>query len=176
MIVVKLGGSLYAHPSLRSGLNRWLDPLPAPIFIVPGGGALADSVREFDRVHGLGERVSHWVALQSLVATADMVRTLVDRVDVHVVDVHEYCRRNDELPNTWDVTTDSIALYLAMREGADKIVLLKSQSRPLGSWNELAANGYVDRYFPTIAERSTLAIECVNFRVWLDDQRNVEST
>lgn len=175
MIVVKLGGSLYDHPNLRIGLNRWLHSLPAPVFIVPGGGPFADVVRAMDRIHGLGERAAHWIALQSLVPAADFVRSLVDRNDVYVVDCHEYCRRNDLLPHSWQVTTDSLSLFLAMREGADRLILLKSQARPGGDWNELAEREYVDRYFPTLAVRSDLAIECVDFRGWLDDQRNVES-
>ncbi len=175
MIVVKLGGSLYDHPALRTGLNRWLETLPAPVFLVPGGGAFADAVRALDRVHSLGERAAHEIAMRSLLAAADFVRCFIVREGVYVVDAHEYCRRNDDLPRSWDVTTDSIALFLAMREGADRLILLKSRSRPMGTWKELADAGYVDRHFPTLANATDLAIECVDFRSWLDDQRNVES-
>jgi 5-(aminomethyl)-3-furanmethanol phosphate kinase len=175
MIVVKLGGSLYDHPALRTGLNRWLETLPAPVFLVPGGGAFADAVRELDRIHSLGECAAHELAMQSLLAAADFVHGLVEREGVHVVDSHEYCRRNDGLPHSWDVTTDSIALFLAMRERADRLILLKSQGRPMGTWNELGDAGYVDRHFPKLADATNLTIECVDFRNWLDDQRNVDS-
>jgi aspartokinase-like uncharacterized kinase len=176
MIIVKLGGSLYDHPTLRSGLNRWLDSLPAPIFIVPGGGPFADAVRQLDRIHALGERTAHQIALQSLIAAADFVRSLVDREGVFVVDCHEYCRRNDELPHSWDVTTDSIALDLAIRERADRLILLKSIGRPSGQWNETAVAGYVDRHFPDLVDASNIPIECVDFRSILDGHRKVEST
>lgn len=32
----------------------------------------------------------------------------------------------DELPHTWDVTSDSLAAYLAMLLGAERLVLVKS--------------------------------------------------
>ena len=53
-VVVKLGGSI-----VRSGqLAPWLETIaaaPAPIVVVPGGGALADEVRDCQQQLGFGE-------------------------------------------------------------------------------------------------------------------------
>ena len=67
MIVVKVGGSLFDHPRLGEGLRAYLNSLhPSEVLLVPGGGRLVDAVRELDRVHGLGEETSHWLAVRAM--------------------------------------------------------------------------------------------------------------
>lgn len=169
MIVVKVGGSLYDHPRFRDGLNRWLETIPGPGLLVPGGGIIADGVRDFDRLHGIGEEAAHWAALRSLAVTADLLRAIVIRRDVDVLDAFAFCRDEDTLlPHTWAVTTDSIALRVATVERAERLILLKSQDRPAGSWEDAARLGFVDAFFPALVPEGPPMIEVVNFRRWLD--------
>src|SRR5439155_8942930 len=78
MIVVKVGGSLFDHPALGPGLREFVESLaPKEVLLVPGGGPVADAVRELDRVHGLGEEASHWLALRGLSVTAGMMESLL---------------------------------------------------------------------------------------------------
>ncbi|QJW97197.1 amino acid kinase family protein [Frigoriglobus tundricola] len=71
MIIVKVGGSLFDHPKLGPGLLAFVESLaPAEVLLVPGGGPVADAVRELDRTHGLGEEAAHWLALRALSVTA----------------------------------------------------------------------------------------------------------
>src|SRR5437763_14345584 len=71
LTVVKIGGSLYDLPDLGPRLRDWLLTLTASkVLLVPGGGPTADVIREFDRVHGLGEQVAHDLALRSLTLNA----------------------------------------------------------------------------------------------------------
>ena len=45
MIVVKVGGSLFDHPRLASGLRAYLHSLaPQEVLLVPGGGPFAEAV------------------------------------------------------------------------------------------------------------------------------------
>src|SRR5262245_19403362 len=77
-IVVKVGGSLYDLPDLGPRLQRWLDALHTrSILIVPGGGALADAVRDLDQIHGLGEETAHWLALRALTLNAYFLAALL---------------------------------------------------------------------------------------------------
>ncbi len=65
-------------------------------------------------------------------------------------------RRMDDLPADWSVTSDSIALWLAMRCHAHALLLVKScppPEGPLGAW---AADAYVDPHFPAHYARSAL--------------------
>ena len=55
-VVVKLGGSLYDATDLGPRLRAWLDARPERrVVLVPGGGPMADVVRDLDTRHHLGE-------------------------------------------------------------------------------------------------------------------------
>ena len=60
----------------------------------------------------------------------------------------------------WSVTSDSLALWLAVRLGAARCVLVKSATAPAGEDSEaLARRGLVDAAFPRFAARFAGAIE-----------------
>ncbi len=172
MIVVKVGGSLFDHPALGTGLREYAASLaPKPVLFVPGGGSLADAVRELDRTHHLGEEVSHWLALRTLGVTAELLRRLVD--SLHILDPFTFARedesRSGALPHTWSVTTDSIAARAALVLGAERLILLKSTDIPPEMpWEVAAERGWVDAHFPQIAATLPCPIVSVNFRQELD--------
>ncbi len=175
MIVVKVGGSLFDHHMLGPGLRAYLATLgPEEIILVAGGGEVADAVRKLDRVHQLGESVSHWLALQSLVVTAELLRTLLVGTPYGVLDCLAFARADESrlgaLPHSWSVTTDSIAARAAMVHGAERLILLKSvELSPEISWEEAVERGSVDRYFAKVARELRSPVQFVNFRRLLDD-------
>ena len=58
----------------------------------------------------------------------------------------------EPLPHTWDVTSDSIAAWVASRWGADEFVLLKSTGlKPTTDLHKAVRQGLVDVHFPRIA-------------------------
>src|SRR4051812_19591701 len=87
IVVVKVGGSLYDLPDLGPRLAAWLGTLPEPVLLVPGGGAMANVVRDLDRCHGLGEAISHELALRSLTLNAWFLAALLRRTAVGNVPV-----------------------------------------------------------------------------------------
>ena len=125
-IVVKLGGSLY---------NYVPDLVPAflasarPLFIVPGGGMFADVVRKL----AVDNDSAHWMAIAAMdqygwyVASQGITATSLLSEPVRPVVFLPYCsvRKHDPLPHTWDVTSDSIAAWIADVLGLD-LLLLKS--------------------------------------------------
>jgi aspartokinase-like uncharacterized kinase len=185
VIVVKVGGSLFGHPALGRGLNAWLNQLSdrgEPYLLVPGGGPAADAVREWDRVHGLGDTHSHWLALRSLSLTAHLLLHLLPGSTVvchpngeslppcvQVLDAYEFCKDDDALPHSWDVTSDSIAARAAVVGNASRLILLKSVDIPFDiDWQTAAERGWVDAYFPRAVEGTEFQIEAVNFRKWIE--------
>jgi hypothetical protein len=76
-------------------------------------------------------------------------------------------RRDRGLPQTWDVTSDSLALLLAIQLQADELVLLKSGPCPGFDWAERADAGYVDRHFPLLADKFAGNIRAVHLRTEL---------
>jgi len=182
VIVVKIGGSLFDHPQLGPGLRAYLDSLaPTPVLLVPGGGDVVEAIRRLDAIHGLGEEVSHRLALTGLWVTAAFLREMIPGVEygchpaadpaipVRVLDSKAFCQINEGLPHSWDVTSDSIAARAAVVYGAERLVLLKSVDVPAGTkWETAVAHGWVDPYFPQLMAGTALAVEFVNFRRVLD--------
>jgi 5-(aminomethyl)-3-furanmethanol phosphate kinase len=67
------------------------------------------------------------------------------------------------LPQSWQVTSDSIAAHVACRLQADELVLLKSALPSTGVTPQaVAASGFVDGHFPRALGRFEVRI--VNFR------------
>ena len=156
LTVVKVGGSLAGdHGALRA----WCAQIAAcgarhPLLVVPGGGVFADAVRAYDRRVGLRDETAHWMAILAMDqfgwALADLIPGAVRRTDlapvgagaVSVLLPFALLRERDPLPASWDVTSDSIAAWIAGAAGAERLVLVKA----------LASTGaaeVVDAYFPT---------------------------
>ena len=70
----------------------------------------------------------------------------------------------DSLPQTWEVSSDSIAARVAEVLSAEELVLGKSTSISAESdWQQRADEGFVDQYFPEIATRIPI-VRWVNLR------------
>ena len=155
MIVVKVGGSLYDHPRLGSGLAAYLEALPEPVLLVPGGGPFADAIRELDRIHGLGEERSHRLALEAMNLSGAFLRSL--GITAPILDAVAF--GTGDLPHTWDATSDSIAAVAARTHAASRLILLKSTP---------PAPGWVDPLFDTLTANARFTVEGIDFRAMLD--------
>lgn len=164
--VVKVGGSLLSHMDrLRMVLADCADGAHGPCIVVPGGGPDADAVREAQARDGFSDAVAHRRALGAMTATAARFRAIEPRLvrslapweaefpEMALVwDPVLLCQGHPDIPETWDVTSDSLALWLAGRIGAACCVLIKSADAPPGLDGEaLARSGLVDAAFPAFA-------------------------
>jgi aspartokinase-like uncharacterized kinase len=179
MIVVKVGGSLYDLPDLGIRLRAFLDSLSDnDRLVVPGGGAAAEVVRALDTKHGLGEEVSHWLALRACALNAHFLRALLPGatvvaapcpgVGLAILDPLAFAVADEGqtgcLPHTWDTTSDAVAARAAATAGGE-LVLLKSVTIPAGmSWREAARAGLVDPVLPDIIEGANLRVRAINLR------------
>lgn len=191
LVVVKVGGSLYDHPALGSGLNLFLASLlhDSRVWLIPGGGVAADTVRRWDRAHNLGDEAAHWIALRSMSVTGLVLHALLPGAEgggtredlrghvggIIIIDGYEFVLDDDgrsgSLPHSWDVTSDSVAARAAVVGIASRLIMLKSTDIPPGTpWAKAAERGWVDAYFPTAVADAAFPIEAVNFRKWLDER------
>jgi aspartokinase-like uncharacterized kinase len=167
LAVVKLGGSV-----IRSGaLRGWLDVIasaPGPVVIVPGGGALADEVRSCQRQLGFGDPAAHRMALLAMDqlawaiaglrpglevgTTEEALRVILNRGHVAVWAPYALVSGRADMEETWRLTSDSLALWLARQLGASCCSLIKSiPSRPgTVSAQALAREGVLDEAFPAM--------------------------
>jgi len=192
LTVVKVGGGLGAgagDDALRA-LCTTLGELGErhPLLVVPGGAWFADAVREADRRFALSAATSHrmavlgmeqfgWLltelipgAVRSTAARAAAGRTTV--LAPAALDL-------DGLPESWQVTSDSIAAWVAGQAGAGRLVLVKEVDGLFAEWPahgdpiarltaaELGALGSagVDDHLPAVLERAT-------FETWVISGRD----
>ena len=190
--VIKVGGSLFDWPELRDRLRSWLTQLDAAhVLLVPGGGAAAEAVRQLDRVHHLGEEASHWLSLQAMSLNALFLQELLPGADLvsdppiarprcdsgwHVLDALPFFRadesRADPTPHTWQVTSDSLAIRVAIRANARELILLKSATWAANDWTEAMRAGFVDGYFAAALRQAPkeMRVRAVNLRSWPREQ------
>ncbi|HET9699922.1 MAG TPA: aspartate kinase [Burkholderiales bacterium] len=167
MWVVKLGGSLASDPAL---LQRWLETLArdgaGKVVIVPGGGPFADLVRESQSRLRFSDSTAHRMAILAMeqfgltlaalspgitpAESEDRIRESLQQGRVPIWLPGTMTLGNPEIPENWDVTSDSLAAWLARRLDADKLILVKSCPVPEGrvSTTELRRLGIVDAAFP----------------------------
>jgi len=142
-VVVKIGGSLIKEaPELVDRLVKEFGSenpnlvdeveasgrLPFSILIVPGGGMFADAVRAADERFSLGADAAHWMAIlgmeqyafylrdKSSAAGPDSIAALPQGVSI--LFPYRLLKTENSLPHTWDVTSDTIAAWVAKKIGA----------------------------------------------------------
>lgn len=200
--VVKVGGGLgrgAGDEALRA-LCRVLGELGArhPLLVVPGGAWFADAVRDADRRFALPATTSHRMAvlgmeqfgwlLSELIPGAVRCAGLARARELGAGQVAVLLPAGaplQALPAAWEVTSDSIAAWVAGRVGAGRLVLVKEDAGLFADWParaeplvrlsvaELAAlrasgrAAGVDEYLPT-------ALAGARFETWVIGGRDPE--
>jgi aspartokinase-like uncharacterized kinase len=185
-VVVKVGGSLYDLPDLAARLHAWLgERFGTSVILVPGGGPTADVIRQLDRRHGLGEEISHWLALRALTLNAHFLAALLpsarvvpdvvesEKSPLAILDVHEFARADEaragHLPHRWIASSDAFAARAAVVAQARQLVLLKSVTVPAEvDWAEAGRLGWVDETFADVLRDApgNLQVSGFNLRAW----------
>ncbi len=192
LCVVKVGGSLFAQEQLAERLQTFLgEQPPGDYLLLAGGGELVDVLRRWHARHGWDEESSHWAAVRALDVNAWLLHRMLSGSRLlesaeeffHWHQAPEAPRQQlacvvcapwgwlckgpwgrplPELPASWNVTSDSIAAWVACKLQAQRLVLLKSAPPP-SSPEEAVQAGYVDPHFTRVlAHRGNMAVEAVS--------------
>jgi aspartokinase-like uncharacterized kinase len=140
--VVKVGGSLAEEPEQLTALCGKLSELAGKcgLVVVPGGGRFADVVRDLDKRFSLSSSIAHRMAILGMdqfgmllaqitanscvTYSLDDVKQLSETEAAPIFLPSRLLFRENPLKNSWDVTSDSIAAYVAGRLEAAKLVLV----------------------------------------------------
>lgn len=174
-VVLKIGGSILGQSGLveklRFILNQRAD---STRLLIAGGGKTADLVRDWDQTHELGDELAHRLAIAAMDFNAQLLAGLlpearlseggaVEAAESEIVLLrtgpflvrHEARAEADGeipialLPASWNVTSDSIAAWIAIVLNADELVLVKSCPLPVSN----GVGDAVDTHFETLAKR-----------------------
>ena len=160
-LVVKIGGGLLKAEGLdglRRGCAEALElARERPVLVVPGGGPFADAVRDLDARVGLGDDVAHALALSAmdqlgvllepLLPGAERLTRLVPPRSLGLLVAAPAFDGRPDVPQSWDVTSDSLAVIAAGAIGAEEAILLKPVD-----------GGAVDPYLPTAVRRTGVRV------------------
>ncbi len=156
LIVIKLGGALTSAPARLALACRGVAALAArgPVAVVPGGGPFAELVREMQQELEASDDAAHWMAILAMDQYAELLRERIGGAElvhsaadvaavlasgrVPVVAPSRWLREADPLAHSWDVTSDSLAAWIAHALGASTLLLVKMRD---GELSELADAG-----------------------------------
>lgn len=158
--VIKLGGA-----QARGGrLGEWLDAISVHagrLVVVPGGGPFADAVRATQTQIGFDDVAAHEMAMMAMSQFGRALASLRPGFELADSDValRDALRRRRTpiwspermalgagLKPSWDLTSDSLAVWLAGQLGAERLILVKHGAP--ASASELVRGGVVDPLFP----------------------------
>ncbi|KQW66236.1 MULTISPECIES: aspartate kinase [unclassified Methylibium] len=179
MWVVKLGGSLNQDASLP----QWLDLLAelggGRVIVVPGGGAFADQVRDAQSQWQFDDLAAHNMAVLGMAQTALMLQGLCPALQAAAgeqplrrvlqggqtalwLPLDLLRSRPDELTN-WGVSSDSLALWLAQRLHAERLLVVKSCAIDgRRSLAQLGETGVLDAEFAQRARQAAFPIDLLH--------------
>ncbi|CAO4170230.1 uridylate kinase [Methylorubrum aminovorans] len=165
--VIKIGGSLVSDGArLRATLTDCVDN--ASVAIVPGGGPFADAVRMTQAALGFDDGLAHRLALDAMGRMAEVFLAIEPRLAVAaspeavaetlaqgrsvIWDPVALKAGHPDIAESWAVTSDSLALWLAGVLGAERCILVKSANIPARTDPaSLAQARLVDAAFPRFA-------------------------
>jgi aspartokinase-like uncharacterized kinase len=196
--VIKVGGSLAETPKVLESLGAELFRLSKKrlFVVVPGGGKFADAVRDMDAKFAVPAIISHKMAILAM----DQYGLLLSQIipDSSVCDSLKAAReisqcgrvpiflpsrflfRSDPFEPSWDVTSDSIAAYVAVKLKACKIIFVTDvdgifskdpkthqeakliSQMPIEKLLKYAERTSLDKFLPTLLSKNTLDAYVVN--------------
>jgi 5-(aminomethyl)-3-furanmethanol phosphate kinase len=147
-LVVKIGGGLLRDEGLdglRRGCAEAIELARGrPVLVVPGGGPFADAVRAVDAQVRLADDVAHALALRAmdqlgallapLLPGAEVLDRLVAPARLGLLVAAPAFDARAGVPQSWDVTSDSLAVLAAGAIKAHEAILLKPVAGVLPRW------------------------------------------
>ena len=183
MWVIKLGGSLLSSGSLKEWLSIIVEHGAGKVVVVPGGGIFADQVRDAQQKLKFDDEAAHQMALLAMEQYACLLQSYVPALSLSdsIEEIEKDISLNQvpvwlpfkminpcqDVSTNWNLTSDSLALWLADKLNAEHTMLVKSVSASntdYGNANarKLSESEMVDKDFPEFLKKSESAIW------WLD--------
>ncbi|MCK4286070.1 MAG: hypothetical protein KAX18_07695 [Candidatus Lokiarchaeota archaeon] len=143
-VIFKIGGKILENfEDLNSTISQltkiFKNGQIQKIILIPGGGSLANFIRKVYSELKFTEELGHWMGVISMnyngielgkkfsdLNTIEDINRLrkLDKV-ICIFLPYQFLKESDNLPHSWDVTSDSITLFLAKELEIPHCVLIK---------------------------------------------------
>jgi 5-(aminomethyl)-3-furanmethanol phosphate kinase len=186
MVVIKLGGSLLASGKLKDCLDKIeSDYQGRAAVLVPGGGMFAEQVRVAQHEWQFDDVIAHRMAILSMQQMAllfnafkpqfTIVNTKVARLHnekefpcISIWSPDRVQLDTAGIPSSWDITSDSLAAWLAGRLEADELIVIKSVNIKDGyTVKELVEQRIVDAGFYHYIQQTSCKLTVINAEKFL---------
>ncbi len=161
--VIKLGGSLEQSKQLIDCLGCIANNVKDHIIIVPGGGLFSEHVRQSQQQWQFNDVIAHEMAILAMQQMALLFHSLQPGFQClnTVKDIQSQIKKNAPIiwspkicelnkagiQASWDITSDSLAAWLAMQLHANQLSLIKATRIPNADMTQLIELGIVDKAF-----------------------------
>ncbi|OGR88196.1 MAG: hypothetical protein A2021_01130 [Elusimicrobia bacterium GWF2_52_66] len=193
--VIKIGGSIINNGRELLPLCRILTSLKNKyrFTVIAGGGVLADAIRNLQKKHGFSNTAAHFMALKAmninsciikdlcpgmrLVDTAQKAQKIAAKKQIPILLAAKLIEKEKSLPKSWDLTSDSIALYAAEKLKATRTILVKNINgicvSPGGravkkitalKLGKLKNNTCTDKYLPKLIQKNGIPVWVVSVK------------
>ncbi|WP_415880535.1 uridylate kinase [Methylomonas sp. TEB] len=176
--VIKLGGSLLETAALPACLAA-IANRAGPIVIVPGGGPFAEQVRIAQSQWGFDDVAAHRMAILAMQQMAWLMNSLMPEFAVIADAARLACAEQANsiviwspqveqldkanIAASWDITSDSLAAWLAGFIEADELIIVKSAQIPdHASLPDLQQQGILDAAFLRFTAQTHYKITVMN--------------
>lgn len=135
--VVKIGGSLF--PEHVNRLCDCFEESEEKLVLINGGGKLANTLREYDEKYHYSNDANHWTAIDCMDIIGKLIAdknhnikliTQLNQIDkthkdgkIPLLLTSKLLKKEDPLIHSWNVTSDSIACWIANKINAKLLIL-----------------------------------------------------
>jgi len=136
------------------------DQIIKKIILIPGGGTNVNLIRELYNEFQINDELAHWMAIYSMDYNGIVLNkkfphlNLFDDLDqlkkedsiFSIFLPYKYLKNNDELPYSWNVTSDSITLYVTYKLGLTECFLIKDIDGIFDKYQNLLTELSVEKF------------------------------
>jgi aspartokinase-like uncharacterized kinase len=154
--VFKIGGKILEDlENLNSTISQlqhlYDENIIDKIVLIPGGGSFANFIRKIYSELKFTEEIAHWMGIISMnynglelskkcpnLQVIENYKKLKEIGKVFCIFLpYEFIKENDKLPHNWDVTSDSISLFIAKELELNECFLIKDIDGILNNQNQI---------------------------------------
>ena len=137
MKIVKLGGSLQEKGrEIIRFLSDYAETKAHTFIIIPGGGHFVKRIKRLSEQEVISDDAAHWMAVRGMhqygfyladdsgIEIVESMEELRNVVHIGVLLPYNLLKEDDSLPHTWNVTSDTIAAFVANKVGEKSFIKL----------------------------------------------------
>jgi aspartokinase-like uncharacterized kinase len=178
-MIIKLGGSLTYSNAIKDCLAIIEQTKLINIVIVPGGGEFANQVRYAQQVWQFNESIAHEMAILAMQQMALLFHGLYPNFQL-IKSIRDFSNlmansvpviwspilselNQANIPATWEMTSDSLAIWLAIQLHVEQLIVVKSIFMNSQNYQQLAEQGIVDSLFPQFVQQSSIKPKLIHY-------------